>query len=151
MSKLSGMFGGEKNLITINMSEFQEPHTVSTLRGSPPGYICYGEGGVLTEAVRRRPYSVVLLDEAEKAHRDVLELFLQVLHIVVREYKTLTHMKPHTVDNAGMRFAIIDDHVFPVYQCIDDGHYTLVSIVEQHHILFFYKLRQLPFKFQMMH
>jgi type VI secretion system protein VasG len=72
------MFGGEENLITINMSEFQEAHTVSTLKGSPPGYVGYGEGGVLTEAVRRRPYSVVLLDEIEKAHPDVLELFFQV-------------------------------------------------------------------------
>jgi type VI secretion system protein VasG len=72
------LYGGERNLITINMSEFQEAHTVSTLKGSPPGYVGYGEGGVLTEAVRRRPYSVVLLDEAEKAHPDVLELFFQV-------------------------------------------------------------------------
>jgi type VI secretion system protein VasG len=72
------LFGGEHNLITINMSEFQEAHTVSTLKGSPPGYVGYGEGGVLTEAVRRRPYSVVLLDEVEKAHPDVLELFFQV-------------------------------------------------------------------------
>jgi type VI secretion system protein VasG len=72
------LYGGEHNLITINMSEFQEPHTVSTLKGSPPGYVGYGEGGVLTEAVRRRPYSVVLLDEVEKAHPDVLELFYQV-------------------------------------------------------------------------
>ncbi len=72
------LYGGEHNLITINMSEFQESHTVSTLKGSPPGYIGYGEGGVLTEAVRRRPYSVVLLDEVEKAHPDVLEIFFQV-------------------------------------------------------------------------
>ncbi|MBM3759712.1 MAG: type VI secretion system ATPase TssH [Acidobacteria bacterium] len=72
------LFGGEDNMITINMSEFQEAHTVSTLKGSPPGYVGYGEGGVLTEAVRRRPYSVVLLDEVEKAHPDVLELFFQV-------------------------------------------------------------------------
>jgi len=72
------LFGGEHNLITINMSEFQEAHTVSTLKGSPPGYVGYGEGGVLTEAVRRRPYAVVLLDEVEKAHPDVLELFFQV-------------------------------------------------------------------------
>ena len=72
------LYGGEHNLITINMSEFQESHTVSTLKGSPPGYVGYGEGGVLTEAVRRRPYSVVLLDEVEKAHPDVLELFYQV-------------------------------------------------------------------------
>jgi len=72
------MYGGEHNLITINMSEFQEAHTVSTLKGSPPGYVGYGEGGVLTEAVRRRPYSVLLLDEVEKAHPDVLELFFQV-------------------------------------------------------------------------
>ncbi len=72
------LYGGSKNLITINMSEFQEPHSVATLKGSPPGYIGYGEGGILTEAVRRRPYSVVLLDEAEKAHPDVLELFYQV-------------------------------------------------------------------------
>jgi type VI secretion system protein VasG len=72
------LYGGEQNVITINMSEFQEAHTVSTLKGSPPGYVGYGEGGVLTEAVRRRPYSVVLLDEVEKAHPDVLELFFQV-------------------------------------------------------------------------
>ncbi len=72
------LYGGERNVVTINMSEFQESHTVSTLKGSPPGYVGYGEGGVLTEAVRRRPYSVVLLDEIEKAHPDVLELFFQV-------------------------------------------------------------------------
>src|ERR1700729_621491 len=72
------LYGGERNLITINMSEFQEGHTVSTLKGSPPGNVGYGEGGVLTEAVRRRPYSVVLLDEIEKAHADVHELFFQV-------------------------------------------------------------------------
>ena len=72
------MYGGENNLITINMSEFQEAHTVSTLKGSPPGYVGYGEGGILTEAVRRRPYSIVLLDEVEKAHRDVHEIFFQV-------------------------------------------------------------------------
>ena len=72
------LYGGERNLITISMSEFQEAHTVSTLKGSPPGYVGYGEGGVLTEAVRRRPYAVVLLDEVEKAHPDVLELFYQV-------------------------------------------------------------------------
>lgn len=72
------LYGGERNLITINMSEYQEAHSVSGLKGSPPGYVGYGEGGVLTEAVRRRPYSVVLLDEVEKAHPDVLELFFQV-------------------------------------------------------------------------
>lgn len=72
------LYGGEQNLISINMSEFQEAHTVSTLKGAPPGYVGYGEGGVLTEAVRRRPYSVVLLDEIEKAHSDVHELFFQV-------------------------------------------------------------------------
>jgi type VI secretion system protein VasG len=72
------LYGGEQNLITINMSEYQEAHTVSSLKGSPPGYVGYGEGGVLTEAVRRKPYSVVLLDEVEKAHSDVLELFFQV-------------------------------------------------------------------------
>lgn len=72
------MYGGEQNLITINMSEYQESHTVSTLKGAPPGYVGYGEGGVLTEAVRRRPYSVVLLDEIEKAHPDVHEIFFQV-------------------------------------------------------------------------
>ncbi|MCL2162023.1 MAG: type VI secretion system ATPase TssH, partial [Betaproteobacteria bacterium] len=71
------LYGGEQNLITINMSEFQEAHTISTLKGAPPGYVGYGEGGVLTEAVRRRPYSVVLLDEIEKAHSDVHELFFQ--------------------------------------------------------------------------
>ncbi|MGC2327336.1 MAG: AAA family ATPase, partial [Candidatus Sulfotelmatobacter sp.] len=79
------LYGGEHNLITINMSEFQEPHTVSTLKGSPPGYVGYGEGGVLTEAVRRRPYSAVLLDEVEKAHPDVLELFYQVFDKGVME------------------------------------------------------------------
>ncbi|HED5893380.1 TPA: type VI secretion system ATPase TssH [Salmonella enterica] len=72
------IYGGEQNLITINMSEFQESHTVSTLKGAPPGYVGYGEGGVLTEAVRRHPWSVVLLDEIEKAHHDVHELFYQV-------------------------------------------------------------------------
>jgi type VI secretion system protein VasG len=72
------LYGGEQNMISINMSEFQEAHTVSTLKGSPPGYVGYGEGGVLTEAVRRRPYSVVLLDEVEKAHHDVHEMFFQV-------------------------------------------------------------------------
>jgi type VI secretion system protein VasG len=72
------LYGGEQNLITINMSEFQEAHTVSTLKGAPPGYVGYGEGGVLTEAVRRKPYSVVLLDEVEKAHPDVHEMFFQV-------------------------------------------------------------------------
>jgi len=72
------LYGGEQNMITINMSEFQEAHTVSTLKGAPPGYVGYGEGGRLTEAVRRRPYSVILLDEMEKAHPDVHELFFQV-------------------------------------------------------------------------
>ncbi|MFJ7797205.1 type VI secretion system ATPase TssH [Pseudomonas sp. NPDC096950] len=72
------LYGGEQNVITINMSEYQEAHTVSTLKGAPPGYIGYGEGGVLTEAVRRKPYSVVLLDEVEKAHPDVHELFYQM-------------------------------------------------------------------------
>ena len=72
------MYGGEQNIITINMSEYQEAHTVSSLKGAPPGYIGYGEGGVLTEAVRRKPYSVVLLDEVEKAHPDVHEIFFQV-------------------------------------------------------------------------
>ena len=72
------LYGGEQNIITINMSEYQEAHTVSTLKGAPPGYVGYGEGGVLTEAVRRRPYSVVLLDEVEKAHPDVHEIFFQV-------------------------------------------------------------------------
>jgi type VI secretion system protein VasG len=72
------LYGGEQNLITINMSEYQEAHTISTLKGAPPGYVGYGEGGVLTEAVRRRPYSVILLDEVEKAHPDVHEIFYQV-------------------------------------------------------------------------
>ncbi|WP_039787766.1 type VI secretion system ATPase TssH [Herbaspirillum huttiense] len=72
------LFGGEATLTTINMSEYQESHTVSQLKGSPPGYVGYGQGGILTEAVRRRPYSVILLDEVEKAHRDVLEMFYQV-------------------------------------------------------------------------
>lgn len=72
------LYGGERNMVVINMSEYQEAHTVSALKGSPPGYVGYGEGGVLTEAVRRKPYSVVLLDEIEKAHVDVMELFYQV-------------------------------------------------------------------------
>jgi type VI secretion system protein VasG len=79
------LYGGEQNVITINMSEFQEAHTVSTLKGSPPGYIGYGEGGILTEAVRRKPYSVVLLDEVEKAHPDVHEIFFQVFDKGVME------------------------------------------------------------------
>ena len=79
------MYGGEQNVITINMSEYQEAHTVSGLKGSPPGYVGYGEGGVLTEAVRRRPYSVILLDEVEKAHPDVMELFYQVFDKGVME------------------------------------------------------------------
>jgi type VI secretion system protein VasG len=72
------LYGGERNMVTINMSEFQEAHSISSLKGAPPGYVGYGKGGVLTEAVRRRPYCVVLLDEMEKAHPDVLELFFQV-------------------------------------------------------------------------
>jgi type VI secretion system protein VasG len=72
------LYGGERNLVTVNMSEYQEAHTVSALKGAPPGYVGFGRGGILTEAVRRRPYSVVLLDEVEKAHPDVLELFYQV-------------------------------------------------------------------------
>jgi type VI secretion system protein VasG len=79
------LYGGEQNVITINMSEFQEAHTVSTLKGAPPGYVGYGEGGVLTEAVRRKPYSVVLLDEVEKAHSDVHEIFFQVFDKGVME------------------------------------------------------------------
>jgi type VI secretion system protein VasG len=79
------LYGGERKLITINMSEYQEAHSVSGLKGSPPGYVGYGEGGVLTEAVRRNPYSVVLLDEVEKAHPDVLELFFQVFDKGVME------------------------------------------------------------------
>jgi type VI secretion system protein VasG len=79
------LYGGEQNIITINMSEFQEAHTVSTLKGAPPGYVGYGDGGRLTEAVRRRPYSVVLLDEIEKAHPDVHEIFFQVFDKGVME------------------------------------------------------------------
>ncbi|MFT6675194.1 MAG: type VI secretion system protein VasG [Sulfitobacter sp.] len=79
------LYGGEQNVITINMSEYQESHTVSSLKGAPPGYVGYGEGGVLTEAVRRKPYSVVLLDEVEKAHPDVHELFFQVFDKGVME------------------------------------------------------------------
>jgi type VI secretion system protein VasG len=72
------LYGGEQNLTTINMSEFKEEHKVATLMGAPPGYVGYGEGGVLTEAVRRRPYSVILLDEMEKAHPGVQDVFYQV-------------------------------------------------------------------------
>lgn len=78
MALAESLYGGEQNIVTINMSEFQEAHTVSTLKGAPPGYVGYGEGGILTEAVRRKPYSVVLLDEVEKAHSDVHEIFFQV-------------------------------------------------------------------------
>jgi type VI secretion system protein VasG len=78
MALADTLYGGERNSVIINMSEYQESHTVSSLKGAPPGYVGYGEGGVLTEAVRRRPYSVVLLDEVEKAHPDVMELFFQV-------------------------------------------------------------------------
>ena len=79
------LYGGEQNIISINMSEFQEAHTVSTLKGAPPGYVGYGEGGRLTEAVRRKPYSVILLDEIEKAHPDVHEIFFQVFDKGVME------------------------------------------------------------------
>ena len=79
------LYGGEQNVITINMSEYQEAHSVSSLKGAPPGYVGYGEGGVLTEAVRRKPYSVVLLDEVEKAHPDVHEIFFQVFDKGVME------------------------------------------------------------------
>ena len=79
------LYGGERNLITINLSEYQEAHTVSQLKGAPPGYVGYGSGGALTEAVRRRPYSVVLLDEIEKAHPDVLEAFYNVFDKGVME------------------------------------------------------------------
>lgn len=72
------MYGGEKSLITINLSEYQEPHSVSLLKGSPPGYVGYGQSDILTEAVRKRTYNVVLLDEVEKTHRDVMNLFYQV-------------------------------------------------------------------------
>lgn len=85
LSLAEALYGGERNMITINMSEYQEAHTVSSLKGAPPGYVGYGEGGVLTEAVRRKPYSVVLLDEVEKAHPDVLELFFQVFDKGVME------------------------------------------------------------------
>jgi ATP-dependent Clp protease ATP-binding subunit ClpB len=87
------LYGGEHNVITINMSEYQEAHTVSSLKGAPPGYVGYGEGGVLTEAVRRKPYSVVLLDEVEKAHPDVFNILLQVL-----DDGRLTDGKGRTVD-----------------------------------------------------
>lgn len=79
------LYGGARNLITINLSEYQEAHSVASLKGSPPGYVGYGEGGVLTEAIRRRPYSVLLLDEVEKAHPDVLDLFYQVFDKGVME------------------------------------------------------------------
>ncbi len=79
------LYGGEQNIITINMSEFQEAHTVSTLKSAPPGYVGYGEGGRLTEAVRRKPYNVILLDEIEKAHPDVHEIFFQVFDKGVME------------------------------------------------------------------
>ncbi len=90
------LYGGEQNMITINMSEFQEAHTVSTLKGAPPGYVGYGEGGRLTEAVRRRPYSVILLDEVEKAHGDVHEIFFQVFDKGVMEDGTGRRMTSRT-------------------------------------------------------
>ena len=109
------LYGGEQNIITINMSEFQEAHTVSTLKGAPPGYVGYGEGGRLTEAVRRRPYSVVLLDEIEKAHPDVHEIFFQVFDKGVMEDGTgrridfkntlilLDHQRRHGGHHEGRR------------------------------------------------
>jgi len=91
------LFGGEKSLITINLSEYQEPHTVSQLKGSPPGYVGYGQGGILTEAVRKRPYSVVLLDEVEKAHRDVMNLFYQVFDRGVIRHERYLNDQTQTV------------------------------------------------------
>ena len=84
------LYGSEQNLITINMSEFQEAHTVSTLKGAPPGYVGYGEGGVLTEAVRRKPYSVVLLDEVEKAHKDDIEAYDKMIADLKEKYSKPT-------------------------------------------------------------
>lgn len=122
------MYGSEQNIVTINMSEFQEAHTVSTLKGAPPGYVGYGEGGVLTEAVRRKPYSVVLLDEVEKAHPDVHEIFFQVFD------------KGQMEDGAGrlvnFRNTVIllttnvgDDAICEL--CADEDHLPDVSVLEE--------------------
>lgn len=122
------MYGSEQNIVTINMSEFQEAHTVSTLKGAPPGYVGYGEGGVLTEAVRRKPYSVVLLDEVEKAHPDVHEIFFQVFD------------KGQMEDGAGrlvnFRNTVIllttnvgDDAICDL--CADEDHLPDVSVLEE--------------------
>lgn len=122
------LYGTERNLVTINMSEFQEAHTVSTLKGAPPGYVGYGEGGVLTEAVRRKPYSVVLLDEVEKAHKDVHEIFFQVFD------------KGRMEDGAGrlidFRNTVIilttnvgDDEIMAL--CQDEEHYPDQQILQE--------------------
>lgn len=122
------LYGTERNLVTINMSEFQEAHTVSTLKGAPPGYVGYGEGGVLTEAVRRKPYSVVLLDEVEKAHKDVHEIFFQVFD------------KGQMEDGAGrlvnFRNTVIllttnvgDEEIMSL--CTDEAHYPPVETLQE--------------------
>ncbi len=105
------LYGGEQNIITINMSEFQEAHTVATLKGAPPGYVGYGEGGRLTEAVRRRPYSVVLLDEIEKAHPDVHEIFFQVFDKgVMEDGSGPAHRLPQHADPADLQRRHRDHH-----------------------------------------
>jgi type VI secretion system protein VasG len=111
------LYGGEQSLITVNLSEYQEAHTVSTLKGAPPGYVGYGEGGVLTEAVRRRPYSIVLLDEIEKAHADVHELFYQVFD------------KGWMEDGEGRA---IDFRNTIILMTSNVGAETIVRLVEQH-------------------
>lgn len=114
------VYGSETNLVTINMSEFQEAHTVSTLKGAPPGYVGYGEGGVLTEAVRRKPYSVVLLDEIEKAHPDVHEIFFQVFDKgqmedgsgrLINFRNTVIILTTNVGDDAVMQLCKDEDHL----------------------------------------
>ncbi|MBV8271922.1 MAG: type VI secretion system ATPase TssH [Cupriavidus sp.] len=123
------LYGGEQNLITINMSEYQEAHTVSGLKGAPPGYVGYGEGGVLTEAVRRRPYSVILLDEVEKAHSDVHEMFFQVFDKGYMEdgdgrYIDFRNTTILLTSNVGSRLSMTlhaDEDQKPVFESLCDA------------------------------
>jgi type VI secretion system protein VasG len=122
------LYGGEENVISINMSEYQEAHTVSGLKGSPPGYVGYGEGGVLTEAVRKRPYSVVLLDEVEKAHPDVMELFYQVFDKGTLEdgegrridFKNTLIILTSNLGTETIMKACSDEETMPEWQALSD-------------------------------
>src|SRR5229473_1308864 len=130
------LYGGEQNMITINMSEFQEAHTVSSLKGAPPGYVGYGEGGRLTEAVRRKPYSVILLDEVEKAHPDVHEIFFQVFDKGIMEdgigRLQLGRIDQRIRDNHGASFVYADaviDHIVSKCNDPDSGGRMIDNII----------------------